>query len=68
MQMKVERHFKDHIQKPTNRLFEIIELNVDEPIIFKIGKWRKQLLERKNVSSKYSVKGEKRKIMLVIPR
>jgi hypothetical protein len=41
---------------------------VDEPIIFKIGKRRKQLLERKNVSGKYSVKGEKRKIMLVIPR
>ena len=68
MQMKVERCFKDHIQKPTNRLFEIIELNVDEPIIFKIGKQRKQLLERKNVSGKYSVKNENRKIMLVIPR
>ena len=68
MQMKVGRRFKDQIQKPTNRLFEIIELNVDEPIIFKIGKRRKQLLERKNVSGKYSVKNENRKIMLVIPR
>jgi hypothetical protein len=44
--MKVERRFKDHIQKLTNKLFEIIELNVDEPIIFKIGKGRKQLLEK----------------------
>ena len=68
MQMKVERRFKDHIQKPTNKLFEIIELNVDEPIIFKIGKRMKQLLDRKNVSAKYSVKNENRKIMLVIPR
>jgi hypothetical protein len=66
--MKVDRRFKDQIQKSTNRLFEIIEFNVDEPIIFKIGKRSKQLLERKNVSDKYSVKSEKRKIMLVIPR
>jgi hypothetical protein len=64
MQMKVERRFKDHIQKPTNRLFEIIELNVDEPIIFKIGKRRKQLLERKNVSGKYSVKNETERLCL----
>jgi hypothetical protein len=68
MQMKVDRCFKDQIQKSTNRLFEIIELNVDEPILFKTSKRRKQLLERKNVSGKYSVKSEKRKIMLVIPR
>ena len=33
MQMKVDRRFKDEVQKSTNRLFEIIELNVDEPII-----------------------------------
>jgi hypothetical protein len=62
--MKVNRRFKDQIQKSADRLFEIIELNVDEPIIFQRGKQKKQLLERKNVS----VKNEKRKIMLVIPR
>ena len=64
MQMKVDRRFKDEVQKSTNRLFEIIELNVDEPIIFQMGKRKKQLIERKNVS----VKNEKRKIMLVIPK
>ena len=64
MQMKVERHFKDHIQKPTNRLFEIIELNVDEPIIFKIGKRRKQLLERKNVSGKLALKARRERLCL----
>jgi len=64
MQMKVDRRFKDQVQKSTNRLFEIIELNVDEPIIFQMGKRKKQLIERKNVS----VKNEKRKIMLVIPK
>jgi hypothetical protein len=62
--MKVERHFKDHIQKPTNRLFEIIELNVDEPIIFKIGKRRKQLLERKNVSGKLALKARRERLCL----
>ena len=65
MQMKVDRRFKDQIQKSTNRLFEIIELNVDEPIIFQRDKRKKQLFERKNVSVKNE---EKRKIMLVIPR
>ena len=64
MQMKVNRRFKDQIQRSADRLFEIIELNVDEPIIFERGKRKKQLIERKNVS----VKNEKRKIMLVIPR
>jgi hypothetical protein len=63
--MKVDRRFKDQIQKSTNRLFEIIELNMDEPIIFQRGKRKKQLIERKNVSVKNE---EKRKIMLVIPR
>jgi hypothetical protein len=63
--MKVDRRFKDRIQKSTNRLFEIIELNVDEPIIFQRSKQKKQLIERKNVSGKNE---EKRKIMLVIPR
>jgi hypothetical protein len=62
--MKVDRHPKDQIQKSTNRLFEIIELSVDEPIIFQRGKRKKQLSERKNVSGK----DENRKIMLVIPR
>jgi hypothetical protein len=65
MQMKVNRRFKDQIQKSTNRLFEIIELNVDEPIIFQRSRRKKQLFERKNVSGKNE---EKRKIMLVIPR
>jgi hypothetical protein len=65
MQMKVDRRFKDQLQNHTNRLFEIIELNVDEPIIFQRGKRKEQLFERKNVSSKNE---EKRKIMLVIPR
>jgi len=64
MQMKVDRRLEDQIQKSADRLFEIIELNVDEPIIFQRGKRKKQLLERKNVS----VKNENRKIMLVIPR
>ena len=63
--MKVNRRFKDQIQKSTNRLFEIIELSVDQPIIFQRGKRKKQLSERKNVSDKNE---EKRKIMLVIPR
>lgn len=63
--MKVNRRFKDQIQKSADRLFEIIELNVDEPIIFQRGKWKKQLLERKNVSGKNE---EERKVMLVIPR
>ncbi len=62
--MKVNRRFKDQIQRSADRLFEIIELNVDEPIIFQRGKRKKQLIERKNVSGK----DENRKIMLVIPR
>jgi hypothetical protein len=62
--MKVNRRFKDQIQRSADRLFEIIELNVDEPIIFERGKRKKQLIERKNVSGK----DENRKIMLVIPR
>ena len=63
--MKVDRQFKDQVQKSADRLFEIIELNMDEPIIFQRGKRKKQLSERKNVSVKNE---EKRKIMLVIPR
>jgi hypothetical protein len=63
--MKVDRRFKDQIQKSADRLFEIIELNVDEPIIFQRSKRKKQLIERKNVSGKNE---EKKKIMLVIPR
>jgi hypothetical protein len=65
MQMKVDRLFKDQIQNSGDRLFEIIELNVDEPIIFQRGKRKKHLLERINVSDKNE---DKRKIMLVIPR
>lgn len=63
LQMKVDRRFKDHIKKSANRLFEIIELNVDEPIIFQTNKRKKQVHE-----SKVSGKDEKRKIMLVVPR
>ena len=63
LQMKVDRRFKYHIKKSANRLFEIIELNVDEPIIFQTGKRKKQVLESKVIS-----KDEKRKIMLVVPR
>ena len=64
--MKANRHFStNQMQKSINRSYEIIELNVDEPILFQKGKWRKRLFERK-VSS--GDKNEKRKIMLVIPR
>ena len=59
--MKDNRHFNNQIQKPSNSSFEIIELNVDEPIMFQ----KRRLFERK-VSSRD--KNEKRKIMLVIPR
>ena len=61
--MKVNRRFKDHIKKYANRLFEIIELNVDEPIVFQTGKRKKQVFE-----GKLSGKDEKKKIMLVVPR
>ena len=39
--MKVDRQFKDQVQKSADRLFEIIELNMDEPIIFQRGKRKK---------------------------
>jgi hypothetical protein len=63
-----ERHFNNQMQKSINRSFEIIELNVDEPILFQKGKWRKRLFERKVSSGDNTDKNEKRKIMLVIPR
>ena len=63
--MKNNRHFNNQIQKPSNGSFEVIELNVDEPIIFQKGKWRRRLFERKANSRD---KNEKRKIMLVVPR
>lgn len=63
--MKNNRHFNNQIQKPSNSSFEVIELNVDEPIIFQKGKWRRRLFERKASSRD---KNEKRKIMLVVPR
>ena len=45
--MKVKRRFKDQIQKSADRLFEIIELNADEPIIFQRGKPRSNYLKEK---------------------
>jgi len=45
--MKVNRRFKDQIQKSADRLFEIIELNVDEPIIFQRGSERSNYLKEK---------------------
>jgi hypothetical protein len=59
--MKNNRHFNNQIQKPSNGSFEIIELNVDEPIMFQK---RRRLFERKASSRD---KNEKRKIMLVVP-
>jgi hypothetical protein len=39
--MKDNRHFNtNQIQKPSNGSFEVIELNVDEPIMFQKGKWK----------------------------
>ena len=66
--MKDYRHFNNQIQKSINRSFEIIELNVDEPILFQKGKWRKRFFERKVSSGDNTDKNEKRKIMLVMPR
>jgi hypothetical protein len=66
--MKDNRHFNNQIQKSINSSFEIIELDVDKPIMFQKGKWRRKLFERKSISSRYKAKNEKRKIMLVIPR
>ena len=63
--MKDNRCFNNQIQKSINRSFQIIELNVDEPIIFQKGKWRRRLFERKASSRD---KNEKRKIMLVVTR
>ncbi|HET7284993.1 MAG TPA: hypothetical protein VFI70_09935 [Nitrososphaeraceae archaeon] len=63
--MKDNKHFNNQIQKSVNRSFEIIELDVDKPIMFQ--KWRRQLFERKSISRRYKDKNEKRKIMLVIP-
>jgi len=67
--MKDNGHFNNQIQKPSNGSFEIIELNVDEPIMFQKGKWSRRLFKRKVISSRDNTdKNEKRKIMLVIPR
>jgi hypothetical protein len=60
--MKDNRRFNNQIQKPSNGSFEVIELNVDEPIVFQK---RRRLFERKASSRD---KNEKRKIMLVVPR
>jgi hypothetical protein len=65
--MRNNRHFNNQIQKPSNGSFEVIELNVDEPIMFQKGKWNRRLFERKEIG-RYKDKNEKRKIMLVIPR
>jgi hypothetical protein len=45
--MKVSRRFKYQIQKSADRLFEIIELNVDEPIIFQGVSGRSNYLKEK---------------------
>jgi hypothetical protein len=66
--MKDNRHFKNQMQKSINRSFEIIELNVDKPIMFQKSKLRRQLFEKKAISSGYKDKNEKKKVMLVIPR
>ena len=63
--MKDNRHLNNQMQKSINSSFEIIELNVDEPIMFQKGKWRRRLFERKASSRE---KNENRKITLVIPR
>jgi hypothetical protein len=63
--MKNNRHFNNQIQKPSNSSFEIIELNVDEPIMFQK---RRRFFQRKASSTDNTDKNEKRKIMLVIPR
>jgi hypothetical protein len=60
--MKDNRHFNNQIQKSINSSFEVIELNVDEPIMFQK---RRRLFERKATNRD---KNEKRKIMLVILR
>jgi hypothetical protein len=66
--MKDNSHLNNQMQKSISRSFEIIELNVDEPIMFQKGKWRRRLFERKSISSRYKDKDEKKKIMLVIRR
>jgi len=60
--MKDNRRFNNHLQKPSNGSFEVIELNVDEPIMFQK---RRRLFERKATNRD---KNEKRKIMLVVTR
>jgi hypothetical protein len=45
--MKDNRHLNNHIQKPSNGSFKVIELNVDEPIMFQKGKWSRRIFERK---------------------
>jgi hypothetical protein len=45
--MKDNRHLNNQIQKPSNGSFEVIELNVDEPIMFQKGKWSRRIFERK---------------------
>jgi hypothetical protein len=66
--MKDNRHFNtNQMQKSINRSFEVIELNVDEPIMFQKGKWRRRLFERKKTGRQRDKDG-KTKIMLVIPR
>jgi hypothetical protein len=59
--MKDNRRFNNQIQKPSNGSFEIIQLNVDEPIMFQK---RRRLFERKATNTD---KNENRKIMLIVP-
>ena len=51
-------------QNASNRLFEVIELQEDEPITFQSGKRNKK---QTNASQDKNMNEEKRKIMLVIP-
>jgi hypothetical protein len=69
MQMMKNRRFNNNndskTQNASNRLFEVIELQEDEPITFQSGKRNKK---QTNASSQdKNMNEEKRKIMLVIP-
>jgi hypothetical protein len=69
MQMMKNRRFNNNNnskrQNASNRLFEVIELQEDEPITFQSGKRNKK---QTNASSQdKNMNEEKRKIMLVIP-
>ena len=66
MMKEAKRRIFSQRQKPNNRLFEIIELNEHEPIIFQKGQRKERLFERPG--GKDEDKNMKKKIMLIIPR